>query len=111
MGIAVSSGYDLENAEACADMTIRDRIETKLTAAFAPERLVITDESDRHAGHAGHQPGGETHFRVEIVAAAFDGLTRVMRQRRVYDVLSEELAERVHALALSTRTPAEVEQN
>lgn len=92
-------------------MTIRERIETKLTAAFAPERLVITDESDRHAGHAGHQPGGETHFRVEIVTAAFDGLTRVMRQRRVYEVLAEELAERVHALALVTRTPAEAGQS
>lgn len=92
-------------------MTIRDRIETKLTVAFAPERLVIIDESDRHAGHAGHHPGGETHFRVEIVAAAFDGLTRVTRQRRVYDVLADELAERVHALALITRTPAEVAQS
>ncbi|WP_372002402.1 BolA family transcriptional regulator [Tistrella mobilis] len=92
-------------------MTIRERIETKLTAAFAPERLVITDESDRHAGHAGHQPGGETHFRVEIVTVAFDGLTRVMRQRRVYEVLAEELAERVHALALVTRTPAEAGQS
>lgn len=88
-------------------MTMKQRIESKLTQAFAPERLEIVDESDQHAGHAGHRPGGETHFRVDIVAAAFEGETRVARQRRVYQVLAEELADRVHALALSTRTPEE----
>jgi len=86
---------------------MKQRIESKLTQAFAPERLEIVDESDQHAGHAGHRPGGETHFRVDIVAAAFEGETRVARQRRVYQVLAEELADRVHALALSTRTPEE----
>ena len=75
-----------------------------------PERLEIVDESDQHAGHAGHRPGGETHFRVDIVAAAFEGETRVARQRRVYQVLAEELADRVHALALSTRTPEEAQR-
>ena len=55
-----------------------------------PERLEIVDESDQHAGHAGHRPGGETHFRVDIVAAAFEGETRVARQRRVYQVLAED---------------------
>lgn len=91
-------------------MTMKQRIESKLTQAFAPERLEIVDESDQHAGHAGHRPGGETHFRVDIVAAAFEGETRVSRQRRVYQVLAEELADRVHALALSTRTPEEAQR-
>lgn len=103
--------------------TIRERMETKLTQAFAPARLVIHDDSQRHAGHAdriaalrtqghgdGHAPvdgGGETHFRVEIVSAAFAGQTRVARQRLVFDVLKEELAERIHALQITARTPEE----
>ena len=83
--------------------TLRD----KLTAALAPERLEIIDESHLHAGHAGAREGGQSHYRVEIVAAAFDGLSRVERQRLVYDVLADELRGGVHALALSTRTPEE----
>ncbi len=102
----------------------RARIEQKLTDALAPLRLEIEDQSHKHAGHGdrvaalaargagtgGHAPvdgGGETHFKVEIVSAAFAGLSRVARQRLVYDILKAELAERVHALALTTRTPEE----
>lgn len=84
-----------------------DRIRAKLTAELAPVALEIEDESARHAGHAGAAPGGETHFRVRIVSAAFTGMGRVERQRRVYAVLESELSERVHALALETRTPDE----
>jgi BolA family transcriptional regulator, general stress-responsive regulator len=87
---------------------VQTRIRRKLEGALAPERLDIVDESDRHAGHAGARPEGETHFRVEIVSAAFDGKSRIDRQRLVYGVLAEELKERVHALALTTRTPGEV---
>lgn len=82
-------------------------IDRKLRAAFAPQRLEIVDESARHAGHAGAQPGGETHFRVLLVSSRFEGLARVARQRLVYQALSEELAGGVHALAMTTRTPAE----
>ncbi len=88
-------------------MRIADRIHAKLTAALHPTRLVIHDESHRHAGHAGARPEGETHFRIEIVSSAFTGESRVARQRRVYALLAEELSERVHALALTTRTPEE----
>ncbi|GAB4136136.1 MAG: BolA family transcriptional regulator [Sphingomonadales bacterium] len=83
------------------------RIESKLNAAFAPRRLVVEDQSHLHAGHAGHRPGGETHFRVEIIADAFAGQSRVARQRQVYQALAEELAERVHALSISAHSPAE----
>ena len=79
----------------------------KLTRAFAPEALDIIDESARHAGHAGARPEGETHFRIRIVSNVFSGLSRVERQRCVYDVLKDEMAGRVHALALSTLTPEE----
>lgn len=88
-------------------MTMADRMRQKLTEAFAPTRLDIIDDSHRHAGHAGAREGGETHFTVEIVAAAFAGKSRVERQRLVYATLAAELQERVHALALRTLTPTE----
>jgi BolA protein len=86
---------------------VTEAIRSKLEAAFAPIRLDVVDESHRHAGHAGARPEGETHFRVEIVAAAFAGKSRVERQRLVYAVLAEELRDRVHALQLVTKTPEE----
>ena len=79
----------------------------KLERAFSPLVLEIEDESARHAGHAGAREGGETHFRVRIVSAEFSGVSRVERQRKVYGVLAAELAARVHALALDTRSPEE----
>ena len=82
-------------------------IREKLGASFAPLALDVVDESARHAGHAGARPGGETHFRVRIVSAAFNGLSRVQRQRMVYLALSEELAGPVHALSLTALAPEE----
>jgi len=88
-------------------MRVAARIRQKLTEGLTPERLEIVDESHRHVGHPGARPQGETHFRVEIVAAAFEGMPKLARQRRVYDLLAEELASDVHALSLATLTPAE----
>lgn len=88
-------------------MTVAETIRNKLIAAYRPTRLAIADESHRHAGHAGARPGGETHFRVEIVSAAFAGKSRLARQRAVYQTLADELRGPVHALALSTLTPRE----
>ena len=88
-------------------MTVAQTIEAKLRQGLAPESLTVIDESHRHVGHAGHRPGGESHFRVEIVSAAFEGASRVERQRMVYRVLADELADRVHALALQVRTVGE----
>ena len=90
-------------------MTYHDRISTKLTAALAPSVLEIEDDSARHAGHAGaHEDGGgETHFNVKIVSSKFEGQSRVARQRMVYELLKDELNERVHALSLITKTPEE----
>ncbi len=88
-------------------MTVAETMRRKLTETFQPTRLEIVDDSHKHAGHAGARPEGETHFSVEIVAAAFAGKTRVERQRLVYSVLATELSDRVHALALQTRTPEE----
>jgi BolA protein len=88
-------------------MRVRAAIEKKLSQGLAPRRLAIVDESHLHAGHAGARDGGESHFRVEVVSAAFAGLNRVARQRLVYGLLAEELKERIHALALRTLTPEE----
>lgn len=83
------------------------QIQAKLTQALNPARLIIRDDSNRHKGHAGHNPDGESHFHVEIVSAAFAGQSRVARQRMVYGILAEEMKQRVHALALTTLTPEE----
>lgn len=92
-------------------MATIDRIRDRLTAAFAPVRLDIVDELVQHAGHAGSRPGGETHFRVIIVSAAFAGQNRVARQRAIHGVLADELAHRIHALSLTALTPAEENNN
>jgi BolA protein len=88
-------------------MRIAERIRSKLEAAFTPVRLSVIDDSERHKGHAGHRPEGETHFNVEIVSAVFAGLSRVERQRKVYAALAEELAGPVHALSVAARSPEE----
>jgi BolA protein len=88
-------------------MTIAERIKKKLTQELAPLRLEVVDESAKHKGHAGYREGGETHFRVTVVSEAFEGKSRVDRQRMVYATLNQEMAERVHALALTTKAPSE----
>ena len=86
---------------------IFDAIRNKLTDALAPTRLEIEDDSARHAGHAGARSGGESHFNVTIEASAFDGQTKVARQRMVYRALAEELAGPVHALSVKALAPGE----
>jgi BolA protein len=88
-------------------MTFAERIESRLRAALAPSELRVEDESARHAGHAGSRPGGETHFRIHIVAEVFRGKSRVARHRMVNDALRAELAERIHALAIHAAAPGE----
>jgi len=88
-------------------MSVAKRIEEKLTADYTPESLVVVDESHLHAGHAGARPQGESHFRVEIIANAFEGLSRVSRQRLIYQTLSEEMASDIHALSLTVKSPTE----
>ena len=88
-------------------MRTRDLITEKLNSAFAPTRLEVVDESHHHVGHAGHRPGGETHFRIYIVANAFKGKGRLERHRMVNQILSNELAGGVHALAIHASAPGE----
>lgn len=87
--------------------SVKERIAAKIKEAFAPQRLEVIDESDRHIGHVGYREGGESHFRVSIVAEVFSGKGMVERHRLVNSVLAEELAGPVHALAISARAPEE----
>ena len=89
-------------------MTTRTTITNKLREAFSPESLDVSDESHLHEGHAGHRPGGETHFRVDIVSAAFEGKSRIERHRMINCALAAELAGGVHALAINAQAPGEV---
>ena len=86
---------------------IFEAIHDKLTAAFSPTRLEIQDDSGRHAGHAGATPGGESHFNVLIEAEAFEGASKVTRQRMVYKALTEELNGPIHALSVKALAPGE----
>jgi len=79
---------------------MRDQIEASLQAEFAPELLQVIDESDQHIGHAGYREGGNTHFRVQIKAQAFNGLSRVAAQRLIYKALAAQFEDGMHALAL-----------
>ena len=88
-------------------MATRDVIAEKLTKAFAPASLKVIDESHQHVGHAGHREGGETHFRVYIVAEAFHGKSRLERHRMVNETLVAELKGGVHALAIHAAAPGE----
>lgn len=88
-------------------MNTKTSIEQKLAEAFTPVSLAVIDESDKHRGHGGWREGGETHFRVQIVAAAFSDMSRVDRHRAINALLADELAAGVHALAIEARAPDE----
>jgi BolA protein len=87
-------------------MTREARIKEKLTSTFAPERLLLENESDKHKG----PPGRETHWNAIIVSNAFAGRTPVARQRAVYAALDDEMKGGMHALTMKTLTPDEWER-
>jgi BolA protein len=89
------------------DFSRAQRIEAILRQQFHPVTIDIVDDSQRHAGHSGAAPGGETHFNVTLVSEAFAGLGRVARSRAVYQALGQELQDGLHALALTLRAPGE----
>jgi BolA family transcriptional regulator, general stress-responsive regulator len=88
-------------------MPLKDLITAKLNEGLAPAYLEVEDESGRHVGHAGWREGGETHFRVHIVSAAFKGKSRVERHRLVNAAVAEAFARGLHALAITARAPGE----
>lgn len=90
-------------------MRIKQCIELKLTEAFSPVHMEVLDQSHLHEGHAGHNPKGESHFRVTLVSEAFRDMPRIRRHQSVYGCLSEELNSGVHALSLRLFVPGEEE--
>ena len=88
-------------------MRTAELITQKLTEAFVPQSLKVVDESHQHEGHAGHRPGGQTHYRVYIVSDAFKGKTRIDRHRMINAALADDLAGGVHALAIHATAPGE----
>jgi BolA protein len=82
------------------------RIEETLSAAFAPSRLRVRDQSHLHAGHAGAQ-SGKGHFAVDIISGSFAGLSRIERHRRIFDALEEMMKSDIHALSIKAQTPEE----
>jgi BolA family transcriptional regulator, general stress-responsive regulator len=91
------------------DMTgpLAQEIEQILTAAFAPARLAVINDSASHSGHRGDDGSGESHFTVEIESAAFAGVSRLQRQRMVNAALGDIPGQRVHALAVKAKAPGE----
>ena len=101
---------DKELTDTESSVSRASRIKNILSAQFAPLDVALVDDSARHAGHAGARAGGETHYRLRMVSAAFDGQSRVARQRAVMQALHEEFATGLHALSLDLKTPDETPQ-
>ena len=92
--------------EAATGPVARQMIE-RLIANLSPTRLELEDQSYQHVGHAGHDSRGESHFALTIEAPAFEGLSSVERQRKVYAALGDLMRERVHALTIKAKAPGE----
>jgi stress-induced morphogen len=88
-------------------MSVENSIREKLTRAFAPVALDVVNDSHHHAGHASSPGTGESHFSIKVVSAAFDDKSRLERHRMVNQVLAEELAGKIHALAITALSPEE----
>lgn len=87
-------------------MSVEARMRERL-AALAPLQLVLEDESSRHLGHAGWKEGGNTHWKLAIVSAAFTGRNTVARHRMVYQALGDLMENPIHALSINARSPEE----
>jgi len=84
----------------------KDRIQGLLVTAFSPEELLVKDQSHLHAGHSGARDG-KGHFEVQIVAEAFEGITRIRRHRMVFEVLDDLMQTDIHALSVHAFAPGE----
>ncbi len=88
-------------------MNVADQIRGRLEV-LAPSQLELIDESAQHAGHAGASPGGNTHWRLTIVSAAFSGKPTVARHRMVYQALGDLMQHPIHALTITAAAPGEI---
>ena len=88
-------------------MSIQTAIEQKIRARLQPDYLAVSNESHKHRVPI----NAETHFKVVVVSTVFNDQRKVKRHQMVYDILRDELAGSVHALALHTYTPHEWQQH
>ena len=88
-------------------MTMDEIIKEKLQRALAPESIELYNDSHKHAGHAGDDGSGQTHYRLIIVSERFAGLGRIDRQRLVYETLKHEMQNGIHALNVKALAPSE----
>lgn len=88
-------------------MSVAEEMRVLLTEAFAPTRLDIINDSAKHSGHMGDDGSGESHFTIEIEAAAFASMNRLARQRAVIAALGDIVGQRVHAVAIKAGVPTE----
>ena len=86
-------------------MSVAEEMHVLLTEAFAPARLAIINDSAKHSGHMGDDGSGESHFTIEIDAAAFADMNRLARPRAVIAVLGDIVGQRVHAVAIKAGVP------
>ncbi len=91
-------------------MDTRARIEQRLREALDPVELDVLDLSAAHAGHAGASSGGG-HFRVLVVSDVFEGMSQVARQRRIYEILADEMQSAIHALSMTCLSRSEYESD
>jgi len=87
-------------------VTVAEEIRRRL-GTLAPAQLELVDESDKHVGHAGAAPGGNTHWKLTIVSAAFEGKPTVARHRMIYQALGDLMQHPIHAFAIDAKTPGE----
>jgi BolA protein len=98
---------NIEMTQATATGPVATEMLKRLGSALSPTRMELIDDSEKHRGHGGYNPAGESHFSLRIESAAFAGKSRVERQRMVYRALSDLMRERVHALSIKASAPGE----
>ncbi len=83
------------------------QIETAVRTALRTMSLMVVDESHLHRGHAGARPFGQSHYHIFAISEAFNGQSRVARQRLIFGVLGATVGEEIHALTMTLLTPEE----
>ena len=91
-------------------MDVAKIIEAKLRENLSIEHLTVLNQSDQHRGHGGSPGTGQSHFEAIVISSDFEGVGKVQRQRKIYEILQAEMAGPIHALALTTLTPAEYQR-
>lgn len=81
-------------------MNIKDEIIRRLEKEFDVTLLNVKDESHKHEGHAGYRPGGQTHFRIELISSDFKGMSHIKKQRMIYHILDDLMKTKIHALSM-----------